>query len=413
VPAGSSAFSPTASRFHEFDAARAFALLLGVFFHAAESFGPNNTYWAVVDSRPSHLLEWLRFASHSFRLELFFVLAGYFARLMIVRRGVAGFWADRLRRIGMPLVIGWLALYPIVVLLWLWGRSRTDFMTDLGIPPEQSTLPVDDLWRSHVAAAGMLGKIGLFHLWFLHQLLSIYLMALAGKSLLRRAGWAETLHRWIDRRFAQAGLVAALVALTLISLPILLRMRSWTTDSPTSFVPILRTSAFFGVCFLVGWFLHRQPAILQRAARHWQRLLLLAVGLWIAFGLMGRYQAAQLTPEAWGVESAAGLPLIRAGWFAAYALMMWAFVLAFLGIFSRYCQAPRAWVRYLSDSSYWVYLAHFPLIVALQVLLAPVALPWIVKYGMICAAATVVLLVSYHHLVRGTRLGVVLNGRQR
>lgn len=32
------------ARYHHLDAVRAFALLLGVVFHAAESFGPDNFY---------------------------------------------------------------------------------------------------------------------------------------------------------------------------------------------------------------------------------------------------------------------------------------------------------------------------------------------------------------------------------
>src|SRR5512140_773062 len=74
------------TRYHHLDAVRGFALLLGVFFHAAESFGPNNYYWAIVDSSPSDFLESVRFACHSFRLELFFIIAGFFARFMLVRR---------------------------------------------------------------------------------------------------------------------------------------------------------------------------------------------------------------------------------------------------------------------------------------------------------------------------------------
>src|SRR5512138_2328165 len=111
------------ARYHHLDAVRAFALLLGVFFHAAESFGPGNTYWAIVDCSPSDLLEWLRFGCHSFRLELFFVIAGFFARLVLERRGTRAFVTNRFQRILVPLVIGWAVLFPICIYIWLWGWS--------------------------------------------------------------------------------------------------------------------------------------------------------------------------------------------------------------------------------------------------------------------------------------------------
>jgi glucan biosynthesis protein C len=69
-------------------------------------------------------------------------------------------------------------------------------------------------------------------------------------------------------------------------------------------------------------------------------------------------------------------------------------------------------VRYISDSSYWIYLAHLPVVVALQVLVSPWAVPWQVKYPLIVVTALTILLPSYQWLVRTTFLGAWLNGRR-
>ena len=76
--------SPNASvRYHSLDAVRAFALLLGVVFHAAESFETEAAlYWAIGDNSPSLALDVFRHASHSFRLELFFLIARFFAHFL-------------------------------------------------------------------------------------------------------------------------------------------------------------------------------------------------------------------------------------------------------------------------------------------------------------------------------------------
>ncbi len=92
-------------RLHALDAVRAGALLLGVVFHAGFSFIPGMPpgIWAMVDSSPSTPLAVVLFASHMFRMTLFFVIAGVFARMAFHRRGARRFWADRASRILVPL----------------------------------------------------------------------------------------------------------------------------------------------------------------------------------------------------------------------------------------------------------------------------------------------------------------------
>src|SRR5688572_4095044 len=96
-------------RLHSLDAVRAGALLLGIVFHAGFAFIPGFPpgIWAIMDNSPSTPLSGLLFVSHIFRMSLFFFIAGFFARMMIQRRGLAGFWADRGKRIALPLLVVW------------------------------------------------------------------------------------------------------------------------------------------------------------------------------------------------------------------------------------------------------------------------------------------------------------------
>ena len=92
-------------RLHALDAVRAFALMLGVVFHAGFSFIPGLIpgLWAMTDNSPSTTLSVLLFASHIFRMSLFFFVAGFFARMVFHRKGARGFWVDRSKRILVPL----------------------------------------------------------------------------------------------------------------------------------------------------------------------------------------------------------------------------------------------------------------------------------------------------------------------
>ena len=68
--------------------------------------------------------------------------------------------------------------------------------------------------------------------------------------------------------------------------------------------------------------------------------------------------------------------------------------------------------RYLADASYWLYLIHMPIVMALQVAVSQLDWPWPVKFAAILAVALPVMLASYQLLVRYTIIGAVLNGRR-
>jgi hypothetical protein len=90
----------------------------------------------------------------------------------------------------------------------------------------------------------------------------------------------------------------------------------------------------------------------------------------------------------------------------------WVMSFGMIGLFHRFCGAGRFWLRYLSDSSYWLYLAHIPLVIALQFLVRDLSLPSVLKFAIVCSGTTALLLISYQLCVRNTWLGALLNGRR-
>ncbi|MBM79704.1 MAG: hypothetical protein CMJ78_03805, partial [Planctomycetaceae bacterium] len=70
-------------------------------------------------------------------------------------------------------------------------------------------------------------------------------------------------------------------------------------------------------------------------------------------------------------------------------------------------------VRYLSDSSYWLYVAHLPLVIWAQGFVREWPLPAFIKFVLLCGTLTVILLLSYQILVRHTPIGTLLNGPRK
>jgi glucans biosynthesis protein C len=397
------------TRYHSLDAVRAFALLLGVVFHAAESFGHRAIYyWAIGDNSPSVTLELFRYACHSFRLELFFLIAGFFAHLLWQRRGVWGFVRNRAGRILVPFVIGWLVLYPLLVFIWVTGASKSGHWDIAGVPPEFRSLPPWQLTVGFFLHLQFLRKFDLTHLWFLYQLLVLYGVALLARRIVLHLGRSgSTVVRWID-----GGVRAALTSpwkllwFTAVALPVLYLQHYWTVDTPKeSLIPELPATLLFALFFGVGWALHRQPDLLEACGRHWPGHLLIGLILVAPSGGLDWFFHA---PE----PSQPHYVWIRLGHFAVYSLMMWSFVFGFLGLFLHYRRRESPAWRYIADSSYWVYLAHLPLVVSLQVWVAFWPVSWVLKFLVINLAAFPLLFLSYHYLVRSTFIGQQLNGRR-
>ena len=83
-----------------------------------------------------------------------------------------------------------------------------------------------------------------------------------------------------------------------------------------------------------------------------------------------------------------------------------------IGLALRFLSGFSAARRYLADASYWLYLIHLPIVMALQVAVSNLDWPWPVKFGGILLVALPLMFASYQLLVRYSFIGAVLNGRR-
>jgi hypothetical protein len=97
---------------------------------------------------------------------------------------------------------------------------------------------------------------------------------------------------------------------------------------------------------------------------------------------------------------------------AVHSIDMWLLILGVAGLFLRYLADHSAYRRYLCDSSYFLYIAHVPVILGFQLVLEDVPLPPLVKIFITLAGTIALLMPLYRYAVRPTFVGAVLNGRR-
>ena len=92
-------------------------------------------------------------------------------------------------------------------------------------------------------------------------------------------------------------------------------------------------------------------------------------------------------------------------------LLLWNMTFGMMGMFHALIKKENIFIRYLSDSSYWIYIVHLPLVIVLQFLVRDWPINALLKFLLINIATTTLLLISYHLLVRSTWIGWLLNGK--
>ncbi|MFM7109538.1 MAG: acyltransferase family protein [Planctomycetota bacterium] len=89
----------------------------------------------------------------------------------------------------------------------------------------------------------------------------------------------------------------------------------------------------------------------------------------------------------------------------------WLMIFGLMGLFHARLNFESPAVRFLSDASYWLYLAHLPIVLALQALFCDWPVPVALKFLLVCLLTALPLLASYRYLLCDSWLGLLLNGR--
>ncbi len=383
-------------RLHGLDALRGGALVLGIFFHAAFSFFPGDQLWLIMDTQRSATVAGTAYVLHIFRMTIFFLLAGYFGRMQTYRLGARPFMRDRFKRVGIPLLAFWPIMMVCFVALAIWGV----IVANGGAIPENSPPPPPLTLKT----------FPLTHLWFLYALLLLYASMFVGRallSMLRLKSFLGNVSDNVLRWLSPIGLLPLVIAVpTAVAF---IYQANWHPffgiPAPDyGFVPNRVAIIAYGGAFVLGWLLQRDPEHLNKATKLWPLYLLGAVALTgYCLSVVGlRISYYQPLPE----QAVHLYPI-------AYALSVWLWTFGLIGLCMKVWSQESAARRYIADASYWLYVIHLPIIMALQIWMSQWAWPAEIKYAMILGLSIPLMLVSYEFLVRYTFIGGLLNGRKR
>tara|TARA_R110002111_G_scaffold260707_2_gene332536 strand:- start:159 stop:1364 length:1206 start_codon:yes stop_codon:yes gene_type:complete len=377
-------------RIHSLDSLRAIMMLLGLVLHSALTY--NITYhgdaWSLKDPNSTHIFsDFLVFLIHSFRMPIFFVVAGFFGAMLFYERQPIPMIKNRISRIVFPFIVFLFLLWPITI--FAFGYTNAVFANQEN-PLEIALEPLTNILAFLPKTTS--------HLWFLYYLAIItgttVIFGFLLKNTRKFTQIVTKIFDWlIQRPLPRILFFSSLIFLTLNFLG------TSMVDASVSLIPELNTFAYYLIFYLIGWVLFKSKRHLDTFVRYDWICTISAIVLATVQGLI--IQVYELQPNG------------NSGMLILYSsVVVCLFMFGITGLFIRYSSKHSARMRYISDSSYWVYLIHLPITAILPAFIWELPFPAVVKFLIVLTITTLICFISYHYLVRATFIGKFLNGRK-
>lgn len=371
-------------------------MMLGIVLHGAIFYltAPPPAMPGFVDRNNSAVFDVVMAFIHSFRMPTFFVVAGFFTALLVGKRGVAATYKDRARRVLAPFLAGVVTIMPLTVLFMM------DFLIAAGLGshqllPDLATMQALD--RKLRAMGAPQGQIPLVHLWFLYYLCFFYLLIPVCRLL---AGYSLKYESQVRRALASPPLF---VLLALYTAATLWPYRGGQVYEGFIFLkPHLPSLVYYGSFFVFGYFVYHHRDFLQTLARR-----IPAWGLLAGFLFPLATWASALDNGVRGANFEFHLAAVLAN-----AACTWALICLFIGGTQRWLDRDSPWIIYVSQSSYWVFLVHMPLVCLAGWWLVQFDLPAVFKFLLVCGFTAIVAFLTFHYWVQKTWLSSFLHGRR-
>jgi len=373
------------------DAYRAVLMLMGILLHGAFPF-----YGEAPDPLTHGALDFSVWIVHTFRMPAFFMLSGFFGALLWARRGAASMLMNRFERIVLPLFTTLLVVIPVAGYLAFCVAGVIEGQEELlGYAARRFW---DELWPN----------LSFEHLWFLYYLvwLSFGTAWFLRWSRARQKTWPRTL-AFVRQTFESPWRFVFVLGASNVFLGVFLDR--YDPPAGTDWAPNILYLGYYALFYGFGWALYvARVDVSASADRAWTLVALGAVST-VAYiwGLDTLRPQTSLFDNP-GLSDVGGWAFLLATWSVA----LFALTRGLMGLFYRYTSGPSYAWRYVSDSSYWIYLIHILPCVGIPDLLRGTGWPIGLKFILSVALTALIGFVTYDLFVRSTFLGRFLNGRR-
>ena len=372
----------TPVRLYYLDVVRAGLMLLGVPYHTARAYSDEG--WPVKSPDRSDLLMILDHGIHLFRLPSFFIIAGYFAALLLSRRSPSTWLKSRLCRLGIPLIAASCLLNPLEPVF------------------HHIALIVSSKESLTVASHAIFRKASIFyprvhHLWFLIVLI-YYSVAAAAIVKLTPTKWKWSYLDFVERTRAPWLLIIVSCCLIgfyqMLTYSLLLHIGRIVGSKFEVFK--IELGIFYTPYFIFGFILARLPAANEIFLRLHPLILISAVAS-LSFAL------TLYDTDALGLQTKAIAQLFS----AVPALLV---AQALLSLAKRYSDKPMRGVDALVGASFVIYLFHQPLVIFFNELFLMVDAPVLLEFAVTTLSVTAISYAIWLIVRRSKVLNVLFNG---
>ena len=318
---------------------------------------------------------------HVWRMPLFFILAGFFANLLISKKSWKFWWGNRLLRIGLPIAV----FSPLMSLTvpWIFKYGATGefyfFYSEEGQP---------------------------FHLWFLWHLLifvvctavltPVYVLGVGALNGLDRIGLGFIGN--ILRR--SKSLVSC--AMFRPRFPLVFILLCTMINLPTEGRLIVNPIAG-GLYFVLGYSLYGNTSLVTFLKAQWRYYFFLGL---VGFTLFLVLESRNIVNDIYSTKLD-GNEYLRTMSESIPAILM--FIKIVCAVLFSYAFIGLSEKRF---GSYWMYLIHLPIVTFITFLMFKWPIPIEIKFLLAIAATSIICLGSYKYLVRSTFIGILLNGKR-
>ncbi len=392
------------TRYHDLDALRSCAMLLGIVIHGLLSFMPIPLPMVPQDiNQNPEIYGYIFNFIHGFRMQLFFLISGFFTAMLWRKQGLRNLLKHRAKRILFPLII----FAPITCILMIAVMlSYAEFPVSGAAADKFSGL------ASHTLGLLVIGIMAPVtgHLWFLYYLVWLILgfavvVKLIEKFQIRSISATTIREPWLwlipITLFPQLlnGLGGMGMGVDVIG-----------PDTFGGLIPWPPQLIYYAIFFGFGAICFGREEFDQSMGLRWQACFILSIPalLLAMYWIVLRNAAFKM---GWNGNQSEII------WYhfltnLCQVFYVWLMVFGFIGFFREFFSNENKMVRYISDASYWIYIMHMPLIVILQFWVSKWPYPSMVKFLFICILTVGVLLVIYEYAIRYTWVGTMLNGKR-